>query len=274
MARTIAQIQQSMLDAVAADATLSGNLTSTSKVAIWRLWTYIIAFCQWTLEVLFDSHKTEVTTIIATQKPHGLQWYVTIAKLFQYGYALPPDSDTYGVIDTDAQIVTYAAAEEVTKGLRIKAAKLDSGDLASLSATELTAFTAYMEAVRDAGVRLYIESNDPDSLKLTLTIYYNALVLDSSGQRLDGTNNTPVQDAITAYLQKLPFNGLFIINKLIDALEVVEGVVIANVALAQAKYGALAYSDIIVEYQPDAGYLRINDPVTDLTITFTPHVPV
>jgi hypothetical protein len=50
---------------------------------------------------------------------------------------------------------------------------------------------------------------------VVLNIYYNALVLDGTGARLDGTEATPVQDAGTAFLNALPFNGLMTIDQLI-----------------------------------------------------------
>src|SRR6185437_7509442 len=115
MARTISQIQQSIIDAKNADPVLSLLLTSTSNVAIWTLWTYIVAVCQWTSENLFDQHVAEVNNIIATMKPHTLQWYVTMAKAFQFGYSLPADNDTYdntGIdpsVITASQVVNYAA---------------------------------------------------------------------------------------------------------------------------------------------------------------------
>ncbi len=273
MARTISQIQQALLDQVNADATLSSLLTSTSNVAIWRLWTYIVAFCQWTIETLFDQHINEVNNIIITQKPHTLQWYVYMAKQFQYGDALIPDTDTYAVIDTTKQLVSYAAATEIFKGIRIKVAKTTSGDLAPLSSSELTAFTSYASLIKDAGVRLYITSTNADRLILNLKIYYNALVLDSTGQRLDGTGNTPVQDTISLFLENLPFNGLYINYRLLNALAAVDGVIIPEIVSASANYGILTPSIIESEYQPDAGYLRIADP-DDLTITFIPHVPI
>ncbi|MBA3830131.1 MAG: hypothetical protein H0X33_14420 [Taibaiella sp.] len=278
MARTIAQIQTALLTQVAADSTLGPLLTSTSNAAIWRLIIYAVAVCQWTIEKLFDLHITEVTGILATMVPHTLQWYVTIAKEFQYGYALPLDSDTYTVTDTAAQVVTYAAAIEVAKGVRIKVATGSADALAALGGPQLTAFTAYMALVRDAGVRLYITSGNPDSLKLTYAIYYDALQLDATGARLDGSATTPIPDAINTFLQNLPFNGLFILDRLTQALEKVPGVVIAVNSAAQATYGALPYTDIRTlpaqQYQPDAGYLRIITPGTDLTLTFTPHDPV
>jgi hypothetical protein len=273
MARTISEIQQALLNQVAADSTLSSQLTSTSNVAIWRLWTYVVAFCQWTLEVLFDQHVAEINNIVATQKAHTLQWYVAMAKKFQYGDNLVQDADYYDPVNTTNQIITYAAATELNNGLRIKVAKTVGSDLAPLITAEKTAFTAYMNLVKDAGVRLNITSGSPDSLKLTLNIYYNALVLDNMGQRLDGTANTPVQDAIGDYLKTLPFNGLYTNFALLNAIAAVDGVVIPDLVSAQANYGSTLYVNIDPEYKPDSGYLRIINP-TDLVLYFFAHTPI
>ena len=274
MARTIAQIQQALLDQVAADSTLSTQLTSTSNVAIWRLWTFVVAVCQWTLEKLFDQLKIDITAIVTAQKPHTLQWYGTIAKAFQYGYSLQTDMDTYAVIDPTAQVVTYAVAVPVTKGIRLKVASGTAGSLTMVGTPQLTAFTAYMQLVKDAGVRLYITTGNPDSLKLSLNIYYNALVLDGNGKRLDGTDDTPVQDAINNYLANLPFNGLYTNFALLNAIAAVDGVVIPDLLYAQANYGALPYVDIEHEYNPDSGYLAIVTPSTDRILNFVAHTPI
>lgn len=275
MARTITQIQQSIKDAKAADTTLSG-LTSTSSAAIWLLWTYIVAVCQWTLENLFDAHKSEVSSIIATQKPHTLQWYVVMAKLFQYGVTLPPDTDIYPAPSTDPTvvIVQYAAAVELTSLIRIKVAKLSSGILTPLTGGELTAFSAYMNRIKDAGVRLQLTSGSPDTLQLAVNIFYDPLVLDSTGARLDGTSTTPVKDAVNNFLDNLPFNGLFVLNFLIEALQAIEGVRIGQVASAQAHYGSTAYVPVTVEYIPDAGYMVLDETYFDANVTYTAHGPV
>lgn len=275
MARTIAQIQQSIITAKNADPNLSG-ITSSSTVAIWLLWTYIVAVCQWTLENLFDAHKDEVNGIIATQKPHTLQWYVTMAKLFQYGVTLPPDTDTYPAPSADplVVIVQYAAAVELTGLIRIKVAKLSGGVLVPLVPGELTAFSAYMNRIKDAGVRLQLTSTAPDNLQLALNIFYDPLVLDSTGARLDGTSVTPVKDAVNNFLANLPFNGLFVLNYLIEALQAIDGVRIGQVVTAQAHYGFTSYVPITVEYTPDAGYMILDDTFFNTNITYTAHDPI
>lgn len=276
MARSISEIQQSIISAKSADSNLAG-LTSTSNVAIWMLWTYIVAVCQWTLENLFDAHKNEVTEILKAQKPHTLQWYVTMAKLFQYGETLTPYSDTYSVVppaDPTVLVVQFAAAVELTSMVRIKVAKQVGGILAPISAPELTAFSAYMNRIKDAGVRLQLTSANPDNLQLALNIFYDPLVVDSTGSRLDGTSSTPVQDEINRFLENLPFNGLFVLNFLIEALQAIDGVRIVQVVNAQANYGITSYVPILVEYLPDAGYMVLDDTYFNANVAYIAHGPL
>ncbi|MBT1702966.1 hypothetical protein [Chryseosolibacter indicus] len=274
MARTIDEIQQSMLDAITADPVLSPVATSTSKVAIFRLFTRIVAACAWTVEVLFDTHKAEVNETIANLKPHTLRWYANKAKDFQYGFDLPLDSDVYNnasfteeQID-ESKIVSYVAVTEGNdKRLRIKCAKNDGADLAPLAAEELQSFSEYMARIKDAGVKLNIESNQADRIKLELKVYYDPLILDSNGSRIDGANSQPVQSAVKNYLKSLPFNGYFVLAYLTDTLQQVDGVVIPHIVSCETAYAAFGFSSVDVMYLPDAGYLRFEND-TDLTITF------
>lgn len=275
MARTIAQIQQSIITAKQADPTLSG-LSSTSSVAMWLLWTYVVATCQWVLENYFDAHRSEVDQIIANQRPHTLQWYVTKARQFQYGVALPFDSDTYAAPSTDAAvaIISYAAAVELPSLVRLKVATLSGGSLSPLSTAQLTAFTAYIQLIKDAGVRMQITSDTPDTLRVQLKIYYDPLVLDATGARIDGTSASPVRDGVKAFLKNLPFNGLFVVNNLIAALQGVEGVVIGVVVNAEATYAALPYTAIAVEYTPDAGYMVTDETYLLANAVYISHSPI
>jgi hypothetical protein len=278
MARTIDEIQVSMITEVQSDPVLAPVATSTSKTALWRLWTRIVATCAWTVEVLFDTLKAEVNELLDVLKPHSLRWYATKARAFQYGYTLPIDSDKYdntGLTETqisNSLIVKYAAVTELTKGLRMKVAKLGT-DLEPLAAGELTAFRAYMARVKDAGVSLQIDSLVADKLKLELDVYYDPLILNSIGQRIDGSDLEPVKNAITKYLQNLPFNGVFVLTYLVDELQKVDGVTIPKVKVAQAKYGLFPFTSINELYQPDSGYLRFEVP-GDLVLNYIPQSPL
>lgn len=276
MARSINEIQQQIIAARDADATLSGFSWSTSNVAIWRLWTYITAVCIWTLETLFDSHRNDVETLIALKKPHTLQWYVEKVKLFQYGISLPSGSDNYDSISDDPaiSIVKYAAAIELPNIVRLKVASETSGALTALDTVQLDACKAYMSKVKDAGVRLQITSGAADVLRLTVEIYYDPLVQDSTGAMLDGTATSPVKSATSAFLGNLPFNGIFVQDHLAAALQQVKGVKIAHIVNAEANYGATPFVPVGIAYTPDAGYLSLDETHFDANVVFIPSVSI
>jgi hypothetical protein len=214
--------------------------------------------------------------LLARLKPHTLRWYATKALAFQYGFNLAIDSDTYDntgfteeQID-DSLIIKYAAVTEGDdKKLRIKIVTETNGDLAPLSTPQKNAFTEYMKRVKDAGVKLQIDSLVADSLKLSLKIFYDPLTLNSDGQRIDGQQSEPVQDAVKTFLKNQPFNGVFVIAYLVDELQKVDGVVIPHVVSCETKYGAFTFTAVDVQYVPDAGYLRFENDA-DLTIEFIP----
>ena len=58
MARKIDEIYLAILQEKNLHTELD-ELNSTSKVAVFNLWAYIVAVVMWTLENLFDQHKAE-----------------------------------------------------------------------------------------------------------------------------------------------------------------------------------------------------------------------
>jgi hypothetical protein len=68
----------------------------------------------------------------------------------------------------------------------------------------------------------------------------------------------------------MPFNGLFVRTLHVDAVQKVEGIVNAVLDESFATYGNLPLTNIDVEYNPDAGYLRFLDDA-DLVIIRIPH---
>jgi hypothetical protein len=275
MARTIDYWYQQIIAQKNQTDALSG-LTSTSKTANFNLIAYVVAVVMAVLDNLFDLHKSDVDTQLATKKPHGLQWYRDLALRFQYGQELAPESDAYtnaGLTDDqiNAQlIIAQAAVTEISGKLRLKVVKLVNGDYAQLVDDEKTAFAAYIENQKDAGVTVDIDSLPPDSLKLAIDVFYDPLVIKSDGSRIDGSAQTPVPDATNAYLKNLKFNGEYADNRLQDALKLVTGVQLINIKLSQAKYGLFPFTNIDEVYIPDAGYLRIANG--DLTINYRPYV--
>ncbi len=274
MARTVEQIQETMFKAVQENSVLNKKLTSISKTTIWRLTIYIVAVCSWTLEKLFDNHKAETNYTIQQQKAHKVNWYCNKAKAFQFGHSLVYEEDYYKFEDEKARIIKHASVKEVETDngllLEIKVAKDASGSLAELTPPELAAFKNYIKRVKDAGVKLRIISQEADQLRLTIDLYYDPLVFNEQGERLDGTSSTPVQDAISEYLENLPFNGEFSIMSLTDKLQKVQGVAIPQVISAESRWGTYEWSGISAKYTPEAGWLKVYDG--DLTINWIPNV--
>lgn len=243
-----------------------------SKVSIESILFYIVAASMWVLEQLFNSHKSEVTDIINRLKPHSAKWYAERAKDFQHGFNLLPDSDQFDNTGKTAdqisasKIVAYSAVIEQPKKLEIKVAKLQAGDLSKLTASELAAFSTYIARIKDAGVFVSALSDDPEQLRLQLKIYYNPLVLNSTGKRVDGTDDKPIPNAVRAYLRSIEFNGTLVLAHLVDRLQQVDGVLIPHVISSKYKYGNLNWVDFDVMHQPGSGYIRIAD--ADLLITY------
>lgn len=278
MARSITEIQAAIQANYVQQRAQLGlaedNPALWSLVSIKRLWTYIVAAAVWTLETLFDLLKVEVDDTIARMKPHSERWYAEKAKAFQYGSALPDDTDLYdNTALTEAQITTQkivaqSAVAEVPDGIRVKVARLVSGDLAALTNDQMVALEAYIARIKDAGVKVTTTTGPPDELKMSLLIKVDALVLNLDGQRIDGTDNEPVPGAVNNYLKNLPFNGILELDKMVDTIQSVQGVKHAYIVEASARYGALPFVSFPQNrYEPDAGYLRFTVP-EDLVIEY------
>ncbi|MDI5894405.1 nucleotidyltransferase [Flavobacterium algoritolerans] len=267
MARSIGVIQNEMLDSIAADENLA-ELNSQSKVSIYRLIVFIVAFSIWVLENLFDTHKKEVDDIIEAKMPHRPSWYRTKAKAFQYGFALITDTDNYdntGYTDDqvfNSKIIKYAAVTPSAGQILIKIATEAAGVLAPITPEQKASFDAYILEIADCGVKYIVVNHLPDILLLNLQIFRDPLVLDSTGMSIIN-GNYPVQDAINEYMKELPFNGELVLAHFIDKLQKAEGVVIPHIINAESQaidINTNEYLDaepINVKTVPVSGYFTI-----------------
>ncbi|MBO4778101.1 MAG: hypothetical protein J5588_06360 [Bacteroidales bacterium] len=282
MARTVKDIKDEMTAEFKSDAAVIekyGLDTSKSfdeqfsKVSIESILFYVFAFCAWAMEKLFDTHKSEVTTYIDEMKPHSLRWYVNKVRAFRYGQALITDTDRYddsGLTDetiAERQIVKYASAEERDGILYIKVAKDNSGTRSPLSTTEKNALEAYVNEVKDAGVRIDIRNEAAVAFKLDLQVYYNPQILSGDGTSLIA-GGKPVEDAIKDYIENLPFNGEYRNMELIDKLQKIEGVVIPELGGAYSKIpGASEYTRIDAKEISYSGYYAFDKDNSNITYT-------
>nr|DAI26079.1 MAG TPA: Baseplate structural protein [Caudoviricetes sp.] len=275
MARSIQDIQQLIYAQKAQEPALE-SLNSTSKVAMWRLWVYIISVAIWSLEKLFDLHRTDINKRLTELKPHTARWYRSKALAFQYGFSLSLESDKYNnqwLTDEQieaSKIIKYSAVvESKNEGRLIVKIAGEQGDtLQPITDVQRKSFEAYLQEIKDAGVRLSVVNYQPDVLHLQMKIVYDPLVLDSNGQSITKATK-PVEETIKSYLKRLPFNGELVLAHLIDALQQAEGVKIPHLVLAQSKnitssgeYGA--FETIEISKIPTAGYFTI-DNYNDIT---------
>jgi len=239
----------------------------------------VVSNAMWTLENLWDIFRAEIQAEMAKQQPHTQAWYQRKTLGFMFGVPLITDTDVFdttGMTDEAieaAKVIKQAAAVRViTNGyglLRIKVATAAAdGTLQPVPLQAFEALKYYIDRkVVDAGTQVIVTTAIADKLRLHLDVYYNPLILNPQGQRLDGTNNTPVQNAIKQILQSIEFNGTLNIKELERDLTKIEGIVEAETTMAASKYGDYSYETtgipnvgaFSVYRTADGGYLEIDD---------------
>lgn len=274
------EIQQEILNAKATAAELNAlevlttseqtlnSATSTSKVAIWRLWVYVIAFCIWV-------HEKIVAKNAENSRPHTIKWYRDQCLNYLDGLALTWKDgqfayDTTGITDIEERrIIARCAVLESNNGeLVIKVARLVNGVLMPLTAAQLARFEAYIKQIKDAGNRIRVINQLADNLKATLNVYVDVSIIDlQTGKLLNTTGDVyPVKDAINNYLANLEFNGAFVKEFFRDELQKAEGVKRPLIDVLQSQYSGFPFSDILDWKVPNAGYFKIDD--ANLTINY------
>lgn len=253
-------------------ATALTQLTSTSKSAVWLEWTNNVAYAHYVLEQSFEHHKAEVSEALTQLKPHTARWYRNKALAFQCGFDLVEDQDFYdnsGFTDhqiSASKIIKYSAVTEAETESRliVKIATDNGTELQPITETQKEAFTAYMQEIRDAGLRITVINYLPDILQLTMQIERDPLVIDANGVS-NLTGKRPVEDAINAYMKELPFNGQLVLAHLVDKLQMVQGVKIPTIISAASKWidpnlsGYGNFKPINIKTIPISGYFKVEN---------------
>jgi hypothetical protein len=272
MARTIATIQAEIL-AYKTSRTELDVFQGASNTAIWRAWVYIQSLLIYTIECIFDSHRADVQSLIDEKKPHRPNWYTNKVLAYQHGMDLIADTDTYdntGLTDEEIEalrVVKYSKTIDSGSQVIIKVAGETNGERNVLTAGQAAGLLAYIAEIKDAGVPITLINEVADYYRAAFDIYYDPMILNGQGARLDGTNNTPVQTAIKNYIKNLPFNGEYSNVGVVDELQKIPGVIIPELLTSETKYGLHDWSTINAKVIPDSGYLKVyND--ADLTLNF------
>jgi hypothetical protein len=254
MARSIADIQQQMLDNLAADTTLNSLLTSTSKRAIYRLWTLIVAVSINTLEQLIDIFTANVESVAASASPATPTWLQAQIFKFQYSATVPQViqlidfAPAYPVVDATLRIISRCSVTtNLSNSVLIKVATGDTPG--ALSNDQLSALQSYVNEIGIAGVIYTCTSSASDKLYVQANVYYKG--------QYSAVIQANVIAAIDAFLAAIPFNGQMKISDLEESIRSVEGVndiVLVNVK-ARDNSTALASASYLVQAQQVIGRL-------------------
>lgn len=250
-----------------ADALLT-DLNSNSKVSIWRLWAFVVAVVISFHEKMWDLFKAEVETKLQAI-PGTANWLAQECKKFQFyedeeenDFAFNSDG-TYGyeTIDPDRQIVKRVAVTSLWGNTVVKVASVDGNeDPLPLTSGQLSAFNGYLHAIQYAGTTVTSSSKASDKLKISMSVYYNALIAKTVVQQ-------KVEEAVNHYLANLEFDGVFKIIRLIDAVQAVDGVTDITIDSIEGRPdGTVEFSVIKRVYNPVSGYIEI-DPEYALSDT-------
>lgn len=265
MARSVNEIFNSLVAEKQRQPALSA-LTSTSATAVWRLILYVIAYGINVLEQLWDIYASEVNKNLENRIPHRPKWYRDKVLEFMIGKTLIQDTDRYDTTDmgedeiTAARVIKHAVAVESNSSsvLTIKVAGETDGVRGPVSSEAETELNAYISEIKDAGVRYVLINVYPDLFRCEIDIYYDPM-------RLPSDVETECRQAIKDYIENLPFNGEYTNMSMIDTLQVIEGVRIAELKTASS---ATANSNVFVPINamtiPEAGYFKADKIILNM----------
>ena len=151
---------------------------STSKVAGWRLWTFVVAAAIHAFEVILDLFRTEIDEKVSKIAPGSLAWWRDMCLRFQNGYEVKFDKKTaelyYEVDDPAARIIQVVAITEGRNSVILKVAKLDAENhVVPLDIEEHRNFNDYIEAINFAGLGLSALSLPSDLIRYNIEVFYN-----------------------------------------------------------------------------------------------------
>jgi hypothetical protein len=253
------------------------GLDTTSKSGIFYLSSYAVAIVVFLQYKFFDTYKIELDIKIREQKKYSQLWFRERALAYRHGEGLLPESDEYAgepVDDTNFPVKRAAVIElelNNRKQLFIKVASENSSELVAVSDSVKAGLTQYFAIIKPAGTKIVVFTGPADDLKLDIRFYYDPLIFDQNGARIDGSANTIVQDTIREYLKDLKFNGEFTLAALEDLLQNIEGCADREAYIDNAEANYLTppnYQSITSNYVANSGYMQIIDE--NLNIDFIP----
>lgn len=261
MAQTIKEIQ----DTIQAELIAAGNKLSDSKVAEWRLWTYVQAMAIHLFEITLDLFRKEMDALTNKITPGTVRWYAEMCYRFQNGHELLFDSKTamlyYEKDASDARIIKIVAITEGNTKLTIKAAKKNNdGKIVPLSPDEKHNFSGYIDSIKFAGVQTDIISTTEDKIRYDMVVYFEPAVPAT-------TVRDNVLKALEDFKTTLGFDSMFYTQKMLDSVMAAPGVVTVKLNSLQRKGNSDAgFKAVEVFTELESGYYEYDsDSVLALT---------
>lgn len=252
MARTINEIQNEMINALQVK---SGLTLSSSKVAEWRLWTYVVAAAIHTFEVALDIFKSETDLLTNKITPGTARWYAEMCYRYQEGHELLFDENTamlyYEQNDPESQIIKAVAIRENDNKLTIKVAtQNEDNKIIPLNQEELYNFTAYIDSIKFAGMGVNVVSTSEDSLRYNLDVYFEPSVPTT-------VIRSNITKALEQFKSSLGFDSMIYKQRFIDAVMSASGVVTCDLKALDRK-GATddRYIPVSIYSELEAGYFE------------------
>ena len=197
-----------------------------SPVSLESMLLYAVAAAIHVLEVLFDTLRGEVEDRAANAIVGSVPYYHRMAMNYQHGDALIYNEKTYAygypISDDTKRVVHFAAVRDLGTSIQILVSGREGGRPSILPNDTLDAFRVYMNLVKMAGVVLEVYSYSADRL-----------IFNANGSRIRD-NVRAVEVAVQNYLDGITYGGVFNKTRLVDALQMVEGVV--DVELGECSY--------------------------------------
>lgn len=247
------------------------ELTNTSNSSIWSRIVEVFAQVLNTITLNISNSETVVTNAARSLRVAGAQYYIDKATAFQYGDSLTlidPTTYSYGYSTVDAtkqiikQVSIYVTSENGI--IKMTACTQDSVQNISLTSDQLSAFTAYMQAVSPIGIALFISSPTPSivSCQQLIIRYYNTYSLP--------TIKTNVQSVLQTTQNAIKGNAPIYINDIETSLSSINGV-------RDAYFSGITCDGVQPAngfFQPDAGYFNFDQSITTLSPSVVQFIPV
>jgi len=245
-----------------------------SKVSFESMLFYAFAFAIWSFEMILDLFKTEIQARVDAAYIANSSWWHAQAMAFQKGIGLIMNPTTfifgYATSDITKQIIKRVAVRQNVDGVckvQLFVATETGSDITALTNDDKVLFEAYANTIKPAGVLIQVISGAGDIVDFSITVDYNPLVLDSTGKLIIGSNY-PVIDSISNFITKLndvDFGGNLNITKLMDAIQLVDGVV--DVSVTDFKINTVV-KQTWGTFESSNGWFQLGV----ITPTYQPHI--